>query len=75
MKYNIIDTKTIAEAVKEARKRQGLSQDDLAGLTNVGRRFIGDLEKGKETAQIGKVIEILQGLGLSIDISSKWNDE
>lgn len=51
----IITTKDLAMIIRQARKNQGLTQDDLAGLSGLGRRFISELENAKETAQIGIV--------------------
>lgn len=58
----------IGTLVRIARKEQNLRQDELAGVSGVGLRFIVDLEAGKPTAQIGKVLQVLQTLGCSIDI-------
>jgi len=58
----------IGVLVRTARKEQNLRQDELAGVAGVGLRFIVDLEAGKPTAQIGKVLHVLQTLGCSIDI-------
>lgn len=58
----------IGALVRSARKEQNLRQDELAGVSGVGLRFIVDLEAGKPTAQIGKVLQVLQTLGCSIDI-------
>ncbi|WP_149737513.1 type II toxin-antitoxin system Y4mF family antitoxin [Rhizobium sp. RU20A] len=58
----------IGALVRTTRKEQNLRQDELAGVSGVGHRFIVDLEAGKPTAQIGKVLQVLQTLGCSIDI-------
>lgn len=58
----------IGALVRSARKEQNLRQDELAGVAGVGLRFIVDLEAGKPTAQIGKVLQVLQMLGCAIDI-------
>ena len=55
----------------QRRQQAGLTQADAAALCGVGTRFLGELERGKETAQIGKVLKILQGLGLTIQITLK----
>lgn len=62
-------TKDLANIIKKRRKEQKLTQSQLAGLSNVGVRFIVDLEAGKETCQVGKVLYILdmQGIKLKID--------
>ncbi|WP_419938649.1 helix-turn-helix transcriptional regulator [Candidatus Palauibacter sp.] len=58
----------IGEIVRAARKDAGLRQHELAGAAGVGLRFIVDLEAGKPTAQIGKVLQVLAALGCSVAI-------
>jgi y4mF family transcriptional regulator len=60
----------IGAAVRSARKAQKLRQDQLAGVANVGLRFIVDLEAGKPTAQIGKVLTVLAALGVTIEMNA-----
>jgi y4mF family transcriptional regulator len=62
----------LGKIVQAARKAQKLSQDDLAGLTSTGRRFISELESGKETAQLGKILHVLRSLGISLITNHKW---
>ena len=62
----IKNTKDIASKVKDERKKQNLTQTQLAGLCNVGVRFIVDLEAGKETCQISKVLLVLDILGINL---------
>lgn len=61
----------IGEALRLERKAQGLRQDELAGAAGVGIRFIVDLEAGKATAQIGKVLQVVQALGLVVTLGPK----
>lgn len=58
----------IGALVRSARKEQNLRQDEHAGVYGVGVRFIVELEAGKPTAQIGKVLHVLHMLGCSIEI-------
>ena len=58
----------IGALVRRVRREQDLRQDELAGAAGVGLRFIVDLEAGKPTAQIGKVLQVLQALGCSVEI-------
>lgn len=58
----------LGKLIKDTRKSQGLTQADLAISANVGVRFIVDLENGKETAQIGKILQVCQMLGVKIEI-------
>ena len=62
----IKNVKNIASKIKDERKKQNLTQTQLAGLCNVGLRFIVDLEAGKETCQIGKVLLVLDVLGINL---------
>jgi len=61
-------TTEIGTLVRKIRKEQNLRQDELAGVSGVGTQFIVDLEAGKPTAQIGKVLQVLQMLGCAVDI-------
>ena len=62
----IKNIKDIASKIKDERKKQNLTQTQLAGLCNVGVRFIVDLEAGKKTCQIGKVLLVLDVLGINL---------
>ena len=47
------------------RKTQGLTQTQLAGLSGVGITFLSNLENGKQTAELGKTLNVLATLGLT----------
>lgn len=57
---------TVGKIIREVRKKQGLTQPQLAGACRVGTRLIVDIEKGKLTCQIGKVLHIIKMLGIHI---------
>ena len=59
----------IGKAIRSARKAQGLRQDDLAGLAGVGTRCVIEVERGKETAQLGRVLHLLAVLGCDLTLS------
>ena len=56
----------IGKSVRTTRKKLGVTQKDLALTAGTGLRFIIDLEKGKPTCQIGKVLIVLQTLGIAL---------
>ena len=64
----IVDTKDIGAAIRQARKAQGLRQPDLAGACGTSIRFISELERGKPTAHIGRVLHVLKMLGLRLHL-------
>ena len=49
----------------------GLRQIDLAGIGNTGNRLIVDIEKGKPTVQLQKVLDVLDLLGLEVVLRPK----
>lgn len=58
--------KDLGKIVRDTRKKLGVTQKDLALTSGTGLRFVIDLEKGKETCQIGKALTILQTLGIKL---------
>ena len=68
---NIVEytSKSIGELVKVARKSMKITQKGLALTVGTGIRFIIELEQGKETCQLGKVLKVLRTLGIKIDFT------
>ena len=56
----------IGNLVRLVRKSYGMTQSELAGSSGVGLRFVVDLEKGKPTCEVGKVLHVLKMLGIAI---------
>ena len=46
----------------------GATQKDLALTSGTGLRFIIDLERGKPTCQLAKVLTVLHTLGISVEL-------
>jgi HTH-type transcriptional regulator/antitoxin HipB len=61
----------LGRLVRKIRKEQGLTQLDVAGLGGLSNRFIIDLERGKETLQIQKVLNVLALLGLELTVRKR----
>jgi HTH-type transcriptional regulator / antitoxin HipB len=59
----------IGRLIRDARRRSGVRQEDLALAANVSVKFISDLERGKETAPFRLVLEVVQMLGGRLDVS------
>jgi HTH-type transcriptional regulator/antitoxin HipB len=73
MQQNDLTAADIGAAVRKKRKEDGLTLADAAALCGVGYRFMSDLENGKETVQVGKVLQVLKALGLDVTIEArKW---
>jgi y4mF family transcriptional regulator len=62
----ISDIKQLGVLLHEVRKEQGLTQEQLAAVCGVGVRFVRELEHGKATCHIGKVLHVLRILGIEV---------
>jgi HTH-type transcriptional regulator/antitoxin HipB len=57
--------------IRAARRSVGLRQDELAAAAGVGLRFLVELERGKSTAQLGKILQVLDALGLTLTVAPR----
>lgn len=64
----VTDPKTMGNAVRNVRRALGVSQEQLALTSGTNRRFIVELEAGKATAQLGKVLQVLRTLGITLQL-------
>ena len=65
----------IGQLVRGVRRAQGLRQDQLAAAAGVGVRFVVELERGKPTAQLGKVLTVLGALGCTLKVEHPPSDD
>jgi HTH-type transcriptional regulator / antitoxin HipB len=61
----------LASVIRETRKKHHLTQAELAGLSGTGLRFIHDLERGKPTVSLAKVLAVLAVLGLRLHLKGQ----
>ena len=64
----------LAARLTAERKRQGLSRSQAAAVCNVSPSFIRDAESTPERCSMGKLLLLVQGLGLSVQVVG-WGDE
>ena len=69
----IRSSEELGKLVQQTRRDQSLLQRDIAGLAGTGNRFIVDLERGKPTLQLQKVLDVLDLMGLEVIIQRKGN--
>ncbi len=60
----------IGHLVKKTRKSLGVTQKELALTSGTGLRFIIELEKGKPTCQLAKVLTVLHTLGIKLELTA-----
>ena len=66
MQKPVLTSKDLGLVVRATRIAQGIRAQDLAGIASP--RFLTDLEAGKPTAQLGKVLAVLEGLGIRVHL-------
>ena len=61
-------TYSVAEFVRERRRSNGLTQQQLGELAGVGTRFVSELERGKRTVRLDAVDRVLAVFGRRLGI-------
>lgn len=61
----------IGAVIRQARLDQGLRQDQLAAAAGVGLRFLVELERGKPTVRLAKVLAVLNALGRRLEVTPR----
>lgn len=56
----------VGKKVQEARRRQGLTIDDLSLYSNVSKVTIGKIEKGDTSVTVPKLQAVLSALGINL---------
>jgi HTH-type transcriptional regulator / antitoxin HipB len=60
----------LGAVIRQRRKHLKVTQKDLAMTCGTGLRFIIELEQGKTTCQIGKVLSVVHALGLQLELKA-----
>ncbi len=58
----------LGQVVRMRRRAQGLTQTELGQLAVVAPRFIGELERGKPSMHLDKVLALLTVLGIAVSL-------
>lgn len=66
---SITESRQIGVRIRRARKRLGVTQQELAMTSGTGVRFIIDLEQGKESCRLGLTLKVLHTLGIEMTLN------
>jgi HTH-type transcriptional regulator/antitoxin HipB len=66
--WRLDQSNELARAVRTRRRSLGLTQGDVADLAGCSPRFVRALESGKHTVRLDKVWDVLEVLGLELDV-------
>lgn len=63
MNHSITSVQQLGLLIRATRKTQRVRMDDISGASPV---FVREVERGKETAQMGRVLVLLRELGIHL---------
>ena len=66
MNISIQSPKDLGLALRATRKAQRVRLDDVAGSAGVGHVFVREVEHGKASVTLGKVMQLMRELGLKL---------
>ncbi len=61
------EAEVIGLAIRDARRRLGLSQDEVAFAAHVSPRTVFSIEKGKATVRLDMLTRVLAAVGLRLE--------
>jgi y4mF family transcriptional regulator len=64
----------LAKTIKEKRKTNGLTQQDLALKSGLGLRLVREIEQGKTSMRMDKVNQLLALFGMELIPAPKIKD-
>lgn len=59
----------IGQRIADLRKQQGLTQQELADVSNIGRSHLVRIEQGKYNVRLDTIASIAQALGCEVSIT------
>ena len=65
----------LGEVIRLSRRRRKLTQGDLARRAGVGTAFLYELESGKPTVRMDKVLAVLEALDLCFTVEESGGDK
>ena len=66
--FRIYTAASLGAAIKHYRQEAGLSQAELATRSGLNRTYLSDLERGKETEQLRRLLRVLRQLGVRMTL-------
>jgi HTH-type transcriptional regulator / antitoxin HipB len=66
--FRIYTPSSLGEAIRHYRREAGLTQAQLAEMAGLQRSYLSELENGKETEQVKRLLRVLRQLGVRITL-------
>lgn len=68
MRITVESVADLGLPLRAARKGARVRLDDLADIAGVSKQFVSDVEYGKQTVQLGRVLKLLAEMGLQLTV-------
>lgn len=77
MKYRVTNVSELGTLLRATRKSAEIRIDDLAATAKLSKQFVNDVELGKPGVQLGKVLQVLNELGIHmyLDVPDRVGDQ
>jgi len=69
----ITSAQELGQAIRKRRKELGYTQTELADFSGCGLTFVSALERGKKTAELEKVLQVVNVLGIDLLFEARGN--
>ena len=66
--FRVYTAASLGAGLRHYRLEAGLSQAELAERTGLNRTYLSDLEQGKETEQVKRILRLLRQLGVRMTL-------
>ncbi len=67
----VTSVEDLGSRIRTKRKQLGFTLEQVSGLSGASIRFLSELERGKQTIEIGKALNIVNCLGLELVVLPK----
>ncbi len=62
--FRLYTAASVGPAIRHYREEAGLTQEQLADMAGLNRTYLSELEQGRETEQMRRVVRLLKLLGV-----------
>lgn len=66
--FRIYRPASLGDAIRHYRNEAGLTQAELASKAGLQRSYLSELEGGKETEQLRRILRVLRQLGIRMTL-------
>jgi transcriptional regulator with XRE-family HTH domain len=66
--FRVYTAASLGDAIRHYRTAAGLTQAQLAEMAGLQRSYLSELENGKETEQVKRILRVLRQLGIRMTL-------